>query len=96
MRKAYIKPGKWCRVTFEHLDEPATEVSVCGEFNEWDPSKHPLKKRRDGRFTATVMLLAGQRYRFRYLVDGTRWENDHAADEYVRNEFGEDDSVVVV
>lgn len=54
-----------------------------------------LKKRRDGRCSATLVLLAGQRYRFRYLADSERWENDYAADGHIRNEFG-DDSVVVL
>ena len=39
-------------------------------------------------------LAAGQRWRFRYLLDGARWENDWAADDYIRNEFGGEDSVV--
>ena len=30
----------------------------------------------------------------RYLLDGQRWDNDWAADAYVRNDFGGDDSVV--
>ena len=39
-------------------------------------------------------LAAGRRWRFRYLLDGARWENDWAADDYVANEFGGEDSVV--
>jgi hypothetical protein len=35
-------------------------------------------------------------YRFRYLVDGRSWENDWAADLYVPNGYGGDDSVVDV
>ena len=42
----------------------------------------------------TVGLDAGQAYRFRYLLDGQRWENDWAADAYQPNDFGGDDSVV--
>ena len=42
----------------------------------------------------TVDLNAGRAYRFRYLLDGKRWYNDWAADAYVRNDFGGDDSVV--
>ena len=39
---------------------------------------------------------SGRQYRFRYLFDEGRWENDWAADDYVANEFGGEDSVVVV
>ena len=52
--------------------------------------------RRDaaGGFSVTIELDAGRVYRFRYLLDGQRWDNDWAADAYVRNDFGGDDSVV--
>ena len=40
------------------------------------------------------MLPPGRAYRFRYLLDGHRWENDWDADAYVPNGFGSDDSVV--
>ena len=42
----------------------------------------------------TVVLDAGRAYRFRYLLDGQRWDNDWAADAYQPNDFGGDDSVV--
>ncbi len=41
-----------------------------------------------------VVLGAGRTYRFRYLLDDERWENDWEADSYVPNEFGGDDSVL--
>lgn len=36
----------------------------------------------------------GQRYRFRYPVDGREWLNDWHADDYVENSCGSDNSVV--
>jgi len=47
-----------------------------------------------GGFCAVVELERGRSYRFRYHLDGQRWENDWAADGYVGNEYGGDDSVV--
>jgi len=55
-----------------------------------------LERREDGRFTLTLSLTPGQSYRFRYLLDGSRWENDWAADSYAPNPYGSDDSVVEV
>jgi hypothetical protein len=52
-----------------------------------------MQRGEDG-FVAEVSLPAGRVYRFRYLLDGERWENDWAADAYVANEFGGDDSVI--
>jgi hypothetical protein len=41
-----------------------------------------------------VCLRPGTVHRFRYLLDGHRWENDWAADTYVANDFGGHDSVI--
>ena len=97
MKKEYSKTGRSCRVTFElHPEASAGTAAVCGEFNNWDANQHPLKRRKDGSYSLTVSLKPGGEYRFRYLVDGERWENDWGADKYVPNEFGSEDSVVVV
>ncbi len=60
-------------VTFElPVEVAATSVTVCGDFNEWSRSSHPLTRTDDG-FQTSVELAAGQRCRFRYLLDGARW-----------------------
>lgn len=53
-----------------------------------------MKRTERGDFSVTLNLDAGKEYRFRYLLDGTRWENDAQADRSVPNEFGSEDSVV--
>lgn len=72
----------------------AMSAAVCGEFNNWFGDGHVMARAADGSFTLTIELDTGRRYRFRYLLDGSRWENDWAADDYVPNAFGGDDSVV--
>src|SRR3954449_4573282 len=82
-------------VTFEI--DPAVQAdraNLCGEFNEWSQTSHPMDRRTDGGFTYTLHLDPGRAYRFRYLLDGERWENDWAADDYVPNEYGGDGSLV--
>jgi 1,4-alpha-glucan branching enzyme len=97
MKKAYAKTKRVCRVTFEVQPEETVEtVALCGEFNDWSPATHPMKRRKDGRFSVTLSLTAGQQYRFRYLVDGERWMNDPAADAYRPNPFGSEDSIIQV
>jgi 1,4-alpha-glucan branching enzyme len=97
LRKHYSKTGRSCRVTFDLPGKvKATNVSLCGEFNDWSPATHPMSPRKDGRFSTTISLEAGQTYRFRYLLDGERWENDWGADGYVPNTFGSEDSIIKV
>ena len=82
-------------VTFELPAAVVAEsASVCGDFNDWSPTDHPLARTKGGAWRADVELPAGRRWRFRYLVDGQRWENDWAADDYLPNAFGGDDSVL--
>src|SRR5664280_2038763 len=82
-------------VTFElPAAVAAAAVSVCGDFNDWSPTSHQLTRTDNGSFQATLELQAGRRWRFRYLLDGQRWENDWAADDYLPNVHGGDDSVV--
>ena len=97
MKKTYTKTGRSCRVTFELPPQAdAKTVALCGEFNGWDSTKHPMKRRKDGSFSLAVSLKPGKEYRYRYLLDGEKWENDWAADNYIPNVFGTEDSVVVV
>ncbi|NHZ72616.1 MAG: glycoside hydrolase [Aquificales bacterium] len=97
LKKSYSKTGKVCRVTFKLPAEVGAETAVlCGDFNAWRVEDHPMKKLKDGSFSATVSLNPGKAYRFRYFLDGERWENDWEADEYLPNSHGEDDSVVAV
>ena len=71
----------------------AQQIHIVGEFNSWSRTATPMRREGDG-FAAEVILGAGRAYRFRYLLDGERWQNDWAADGYVPNEFGGDDSVL--
>ncbi|MEO7555176.1 MAG: isoamylase early set domain-containing protein [Acidimicrobiales bacterium] len=75
------------------IDVVADKAFVVGDFNEWSTSSHAMS-RSDGAFEVSLPLQVGHAYRFRYLLDGERWENDWAADSYVPNDFGGDDSVI--
>ena len=77
-------------------DLHAETVTLCGEFNDWSAEDTRLERGSDGSWQATVALEPGRSYRYRYLLDGQRWENDEQADGYVPNPLGSVDSVVVV
>ena len=81
-------------VTFRLPVEVGAEVvHVVGDFNSWSREATPLR-RDDGGFSVTLELQAGTTYQFRYLLDGHVWENDWAADDYVGNEFGGENSLL--
>ncbi len=93
--KYYSKSGQVCRATFKlPAESKAEEAYLVGDFNQWNREATPMKKLKDGSFSVTLSLAAGQTWRFRYLLDKARWENDWEADAYTPNAFGGDDSVV--
>ena len=96
MTKGYLKTKKGvCKVTFELPSQVGAETAtIAGEFNNWDRQATPMKRKKDGSFSASVNLETGKEYRFRYWLDNSRWENDWKADAYVPNDFGTEDSIV--
>jgi 1,4-alpha-glucan branching enzyme len=67
------------RVTFAlPRDTPSGAVSVVGDFNDWDPFAHPLRRRANGTRSATVTVTAGRTLHFRYLAEGGIWFDDDA------------------
>jgi len=73
----------------------ADSVALCGEFNYWS-ADIKLERDADGSWRTTVPQGPGRAYRYRYLLDGERWENAWQADGYVPNPYGGEDSLVVV
>lgn len=98
MNKSYLKTKKsTVKVTFELSPaQQAQAAVVVGEFNNWDPSATPMKRKKDGSFSVALNLESGKKYRYKYYLDGQRWENDPQADSVAPNIFGTQDSVLVV
>ena len=83
-----------CEVTFRRrTTNGETRAAIVGDFNAWSPGDHEMTRVGD-TWTLTVPLATGRTYRFRYLIDGDRWENDWDADDYSDNAYGGQDSVV--
>lgn len=98
-KKQYLKSRDACKVTFRlprQAAPDATVVTVVGDFNNWDLTTTQMKKLKSGDFKATLDLDCNQEYKFKYFIDEERWENDWSADKYIANEFGSEDSVVIV
>ncbi len=82
-------------VTFR-LDAPeAVSVALVGDFNGWDPSANPLRRRKDGMWWVTVRLSPGV-YQYKLVVNGSEWREDPRNPHRVPNEYGTWNSVLEV
>lgn len=99
LKKRYDREGSACAVTFSLKPEEsggASSANLAGDFNGWNPLAAPMKRTRSGGFEITVTLERGREFSFRYLLDGSRWENDWHADKYVPSPFGGAENGVVI
>lgn len=99
LKKAFSADGKKCKVVFtvkKEAAQGAKSISIAGDFNSWSSTETPLKKAKDGSFSVELELDAGKEYQFRYLLDGSRWDNDWEADKYIPAPFSSTDNSVVV
>ena len=98
LTKKFLKSKPVCKVTFRLKSATAKEakkVNVLGDFNDWNPKKGKMKKLKSGEFTLTLDLESDRDYEYRYLMDGSEWENDDAADKYVPSGVGVEENCVV-
>lgn len=91
--KMHAKRGVRVLVTFTLTAPGARSVEVTGQFSDWQPV--PMRRTRNGAWDITIELEPARALEFKYLIDKVEWVNDPAADLYVPNPFGEENSVVL-
>lgn len=84
------------KVVFVHHDESASRVSVSGEFNGWNPAHGAFSRTGEGDWRFEMAAPAPGRYRYKLLIDDTRWIEDPSHDVTEPNPYGGLDSVLVV
>lgn len=83
-------------VQFVFVAPTARQVSLVGDFNDWDVGSAPLRAvPAGGVWTIEVPLTPG-RHRYAFVVDGRQWLPDPAAPPAVGDDFGTPSSVVTV
>ncbi len=87
--KAKIKRRK---VSFSLHSSDAQEVILLGDFNNWSPQKHPMKRDGNGIWNKAVMLPPGK-YEYKFLIDG-QWQEDPHNGQICPNCFGTHNSVI--
>lgn len=84
------------RLVFVYQDESARRVRVSGEFNGWNPSQGVFCRQPDGTWKLGIDAPAPGRYRYRFLIDDTRWIEDPSHDAKESNPYGSMDSVLEI
>ena len=72
----------------------AHAVHLAGDFNQWSPISHPMRRQMDGCWFLQVMLTHGH-HLYRFLVDGEAVLDPRASGRAV-NELQEEASLVAV
>ena len=95
IKKKSIKKDKTVKITFALAgDDARLPAAVLGDFNEWNSTAHPLRKRNNGTFSTTVTVKQGSKCCFRYRSDDGLWFNDDEADSYEVSDLGSENGVV--
>ena len=79
------------KVNFTMEAPEAQNVSLAGDFNNWDISSHPLKASK-GKWKTSIKLEPG-RYEYRFLIDG-EWQNDPNCTNFVPNSYGSENCII--
>ncbi len=80
---------------FFTFQAPTTrQVSLAGDFNNWDTHAAPMHKGNDGIWRLSVPLGPG-RYEYRFYADGV-WEDDPSAQQRAANALGTENCVRIV
>ena len=72
----------------------AGAVHLVGDFNQWNPSSHPMRRQVDGCWFLQVMVTHGH-HQYLFLVDGQPMLDPRAVG-MARNELHEEVSLVAV
>ncbi len=83
-------------VRFSIYIPDAKNVSMVGDFNNWQTEDITLTEReKKGIWTVDIYLKPG-RYNYMFLVDGQRWVTDPNADTLIDDGFGNKNAVIKV
>jgi 1,4-alpha-glucan branching enzyme len=99
LEKKFLKAKPVCKVKFSLSGDQyksASTILLVGDFNNWQIGETPLKMAKTGVWSVALDLETGKHYQFRYLIDGTDWENDSEADGFVPSGLGSENSVLAL
>ncbi len=90
----YSAKNNLCATNFVCHAAEAKHVSLIGDFNDWHPNTHPMKRQPDGAWVAQVQLCHGHHH-YLFYVDGKE-RLDPRSQGTVRNEKNERVSLIAI
>jgi len=89
--------GQTIVVRFELQAPNAREVSVVGDWNQWNAKTQNLKDPDgDGVWEIEIPLKKGEEHQYQFLIDGENWIPDPEAPLQVEDGFGGVNSVLQI
>ena len=82
-------------VQFVFVAKDARQVTIAGDFNDWNPTATPLHRAGAAGVWSIVLPLAPGRHLYSFVVDGRRWVPDAEAPRAPEKEFGESSVILV-
>ena len=83
------------KVRFAYSAAPGHTVSLAGVFNDWDPARLPMKYSAAKKLYSCSIKLAPGNYEYKLVVDN-KWLLDEGNPNFVTNDFGTLNSVIVI
>lgn len=66
----HLEPSEPTETIHFQCEAPcATSVSLLGDFNNWNPSAHPMRREANGLWVIEISLTCCRHY-YQFLVDG--------------------------
>ena len=95
--RAAMAPSAGAQVIHFALVAPrASQVTVVGDFNGWDPAATPMRKLSTGATWTAAIAVPEGRYAYAFVIDGRTWMPDPTAPLAPGDGFGHESSVLVV
>ncbi|MCA1753194.1 MAG: isoamylase early set domain-containing protein [Spirochaeta sp.] len=90
-----VPAGNGVSVRFRVVAPGASQISVVGDFNDWDPQITPMEQAQDGEtWIVTTELEPDRAYTYNFVIDGTQFIPDPAAGRTIQDSFGGEKSVI--
>lgn len=83
-------------ITFYYYDPVARNVALAGSFNGWQTKDGEMHQSRPGLWQITLTTIPRGTYRYKFLIDRSRWMNDPENPTRIEDGFGGFNSLITI